>query len=71
MPTKIEGKKFYTVLEAAGIVDVVPETIRNYIKAGKVKTAFAGKPVLIREDALLHLVVTATGKQKGAKTTKK
>jgi hypothetical protein len=37
MPTKIEGVKHYNKLETALELKRTPQTIRNYIKAGKIK----------------------------------
>jgi len=45
MPTTIEGKQFYTVLETANVLDVVPQTIRRYIESRKITPASTGKPI--------------------------
>jgi excisionase family DNA binding protein len=52
MPTTIEGIKFYTILEAAAALQVTPQTIRAWIKQGKIKSQRIGKPILITESNL-------------------
>jgi len=36
MPTKIEGVKIYNIIETAIELRRTPQTIRNYIKQGKI-----------------------------------
>ena len=38
MPIEIEGIKFYTIQETAKALHVTPQTIRAYIKKGKIKS---------------------------------
>ncbi len=38
MPTEIEGIKFYTITETAQALRVTPQTVRLYIKQGKIKS---------------------------------
>jgi excisionase family DNA binding protein len=52
MPTTIEGIKFYTIPEAAAALQVTPQTIRAWIKQGKIKSQRIGKPILITESNL-------------------
>jgi excisionase family DNA binding protein len=52
MPTEIEGIKFFTVQETAQALRVTPQTIRAYIKQGKIKGKRIGRPVLITENSL-------------------
>lgn len=49
MPTEIEGIKFYTVTEVADALKVTPQTIRTWIKQGKLKSQRIGKPIFITE----------------------
>ena len=49
MPTEIEGIKFYTVPEVADALKVTPQTIRTWIKQGKLKSQRIGKPIFITE----------------------
>lgn len=49
MPTVIEGIKFYRVPEVAEALQVTPQTIRKYIKTGRLKAQRIGKPILITE----------------------
>ena len=52
MPTEIEGIKFYTIPETAQALRVTPQTIRAYIKQGKMKSQRIGRPILITENNL-------------------
>lgn len=49
MPTIIEGVKFYTIPEVAEALDVTPQTVRTYVKEGKIKAQRIGKPYFITE----------------------
>ena len=52
MPTVIEGIKFYTIPETAQALRVTPQTIRAWIKQGKLKGQRIGRPILITENNL-------------------
>jgi excisionase family DNA binding protein len=52
MPTEIEGIKFYTIPETAKALRVTPQTIRAWIKQGKIKSQRIGRPILITESNL-------------------
>ena len=52
MATEIEGIKFYTIPEIAEILNVTPQTVRAYIKQGKLKGQRIGRPILITENNL-------------------
>ena len=52
MATVIEGIKFYTIPEVAEALRVTPQTIRAWIKQGKVKSQRIGRPILITENNL-------------------
>lgn len=52
MPTVIEGIKFYTIPEAAEALKVTPQTIRAYIKKGRLRSQRIGRPILITEKNL-------------------
>jgi len=49
MATVIEGIKFYTIPETAQALKVTPQTIRAWIKQGKLKGQRIGRPILITE----------------------
>lgn len=49
MPTEIEGIKFYRVPEVAEALGVTPQTIRAYIKQGRLKAKRIGKPIFVTE----------------------
>jgi len=52
MPTIIEGVKFYRIPEVAEALQVTPQTVRAYIKQGKIKSQRIGRPILITEKNL-------------------
>lgn len=52
MSTIIEGIKFYTIPETAEALNITPQTVRAYIKKGKLKGQRIGRPILITENNL-------------------
>ena len=52
MATVIEGIKFYTIPETAQALRVTPQTVRAWIKQGKLKGQRIGRPILITENNL-------------------
>jgi excisionase family DNA binding protein len=56
MPTTIENIKFYTVTETAGLLNITPQTVRAYIKQGKLRGKRIGRPILITEKALREFI---------------
>lgn len=52
MPTVIEGVKFYTIPEVAAALKVTAQTVRAYIKQGRLKAQRIGRPILITEKNL-------------------
>lgn len=56
MPTKITDVVFYTVEEVAAELEVSPQTVRNYIKQGKLQGKRIGRPVLIPQHSLEDFV---------------
>ena len=52
MSIEIEGIKFYTIPETAKALRVTPQTIRAWIKQGKLKGQRIGRPILITENNL-------------------
>ena len=52
MATVIEGIKFYTIPETAEALNITPQTVRAYIKQGKLKGQRIGRPILITENNL-------------------
>ena len=59
MSTIIEGIKFYTIPEAAKALQVTPQTVRAYIKQGKLKGQRIGRPILITENNLKEFLQTS------------
>lgn len=53
---EIEGTKFYTIPELAKILEVTPQTVRTYIKDGKLPGKRIGRPVLVTEKALRYFL---------------
>ena len=49
MPTEIEGNKFYTIPQTAKALRVSSQTIRAWIKQGKITSQRIGRPILITE----------------------
>ena len=52
MAAVIEGIKFYTIQETAEALRVTPQTVRAYIKRGKLIGQRIGRPILITESNL-------------------
>jgi excisionase family DNA binding protein len=50
MATEIEGIKFYNIPEIAEALHVTPQTIRAWIKNGRIKAQRIGRPILITEN---------------------
>ena len=49
MATIIEGIKFYRIPEVATALRVTPQTVRAYIKQGRLQSQRIGRPILITE----------------------
>ena len=58
MSTTIEGIKFYTIPETAKALRVTPQTVRAYIKQGKLRSQRIGRPILITENNLREFLKT-------------
>ena len=52
MPTEIEGIIFYTVPETAKALKVTSQTVRTWIKQGKIKSQRIGRPIFITQNNL-------------------
>ncbi len=50
--TEIQGITFYTVQEVARMLRITPQTVRTYIKEGKLQGKRVGRPLLITEENL-------------------
>lgn len=61
MATVIEGIKFYTIPETAQALRVTPQTIRAWIKQGKLKGQRIGRPILITENNLKEFLNQSRG----------
>jgi excisionase family DNA binding protein len=69
MSTIIEGIKFYTIPETAEALQVTPQTIRAYIKKGRIKSQRIGRPILITENNLKEFLTTLSPYKKGMSNT--
>jgi len=49
---EIEGIKLYTVTETADLLGITPQTVRAYVKAGRLRGQRVGRPILITEGSL-------------------
>jgi len=61
MSTIIEGIKFYTIPETAQALRVTPQTIRTWIKQGRLKAQRIGRPILITENNLKEFLNQSKG----------
>ena len=52
MATVIEGIKFFTIQDTAKALQVTPQTVRAYIKQGRIRGQRIGGPILITEKSL-------------------
>jgi excisionase family DNA binding protein len=52
MPTVIKNITFYTIQETAEALKVTPQTIRTWIKQGRLKSIRIGKPIFVTEQDL-------------------
>ena len=60
MGTIIEGIKFYNIQETAKALQVTPQTVRAWIKQGKIKSQRIGRPILITENNLKEFLSSST-----------
>lgn len=49
---EIEGIKLFTVTETAETLEITPQTVRAYIKQGRLKGQRIGRPILITENSI-------------------
>lgn len=56
MATEIEGIKFYNIPEIAQALQVTPQTVRAYIKQGRIKSQRIGRPIFITERNLREFI---------------
>jgi excisionase family DNA binding protein len=59
MPKQIAGVKYYSVMEAGKLLDVTPQTIRTWIKKGRLQAYRIGVPLYIPEQSLKGFIVSA------------
>lgn len=52
MPTVIQGITFYRINEIAQALQIDHQTVRAYIKRGKLKAHRIGRPLLVTEEDL-------------------
>lgn len=56
MSTRIANETYYSVIELAELLNVTPQTIRKYIKEGKLEGLRIGRPTLIPERSLRNFL---------------
>jgi excisionase family DNA binding protein len=59
MPKEIAGKRYYTVMEAGKALQVTPQTIRTWIKRGRLQAYRIGVPLYIPEQSLKQFIASA------------
>jgi len=59
MATIIQGIKFYNIAETAKTLQVTPQTVRAWIKQGRLKGQRIGRPILITEENLKEFLTPA------------
>ena len=52
--------RFYTIPDTAKALQVTPQTIRAWIKQGKIKSQRIGRPILITENNLKEFLSSST-----------
>jgi excisionase family DNA binding protein len=61
MPIDFQGHRLYTILETAKALRVTPQTVRNYVKVGRLTAQRVGRPLLIPEDSVKALLGISRG----------
>ncbi|MDD3045373.1 MAG: helix-turn-helix domain-containing protein [Candidatus Delongbacteria bacterium] len=69
MPTVIEGIKFYKVPEVAEAVNVTPQTVRKWIKEGRIEAVRIGRPVYITEKCFFDFLTNTKARTTRNPTT--
>ena len=59
---EIAGKKYYTTGETAKLLQMNERTIREWVKAGKLKATKPGRSYFISEEAISELINGKGGK---------
>ena len=49
---EIEGIRVFTIAETAETLGITPQTVRAYVKQGKLKGQRVGRPILITENSI-------------------
>jgi excisionase family DNA binding protein len=66
MAEQIEGITFYTIRELASKLKVTPQTIRKFIKEGRLSGQRYGRPYLISDIQLRDFLLETIRKQQDA-----
>jgi excisionase family DNA binding protein len=53
---EIEGVKYYSLLQASQLLHVTIQTVRTYVKTGKIKAVRIGRMIYIRENAIKDFI---------------
>jgi excisionase family DNA binding protein len=66
MAEQIEGITFYTIRELASKLKVTPQTIRKFIKEGRLSGQRYGRPYLVSDIQLREFLLETIRKQQDA-----
>jgi len=61
---EVEGITLYTIKETAKQLSISEQTVRRYIKTGRLKGKRIGRPVLITSSELKRFITEADSKNK-------
>lgn len=66
MPLHIEGKTYYNVREIASKLHVTPQTIRKFIKQGKLSAQRYGRPIVISDTQFKEFLLASVKERPAA-----
>lgn len=69
MPLLIHDYRFYTIQEIAEALRVTPQTVRSYVKQGRLEAQRVGRPLLIPESSLRSFLGIASGGSRSSNIT--
>ena len=59
MIKNLEGISFLTVKEAAEALRISQQTVRKYVKEGRLKGIRVGRPILVQEESIKALLTSS------------
>jgi excisionase family DNA binding protein len=63
---QLEGVTMYTIQEAAAALKVTAQTVRAYVKSGKLTAKRVGRPYMISGESLRSFLLGSSGAIQGA-----